>query len=147
MGGGRIAKIQERQAMLLRHCSYDCFLVLKLIFQHYDHCLTKFHAWSEQPLMCVVINNSSYPTVKNNNTAYHAFVKYWMEARASRVSKLSFKILLAESYLLHMSRVVWLPVFDRPYRYFTANLAEARKRPVFWKAVCEAGIVKRKHLP
>jgi len=32
-------------------------------------------------LMCVVINNSSYPTVKNNNTAYHTFGKYWMQAR------------------------------------------------------------------
>jgi len=35
----------------------------------YDHCLTKFQAGSEQPLLFVVINNSSYPTVKNNNTA------------------------------------------------------------------------------
>ena len=25
----------------------DCFLVSKWIFQHYDHCLIKFHAWSE----------------------------------------------------------------------------------------------------
>jgi len=40
----------------------------------------KFYAGSEQPLVCVVINNSSYPTVKNNNTAYHAFRKYWMQA-------------------------------------------------------------------
>ena len=32
-------------------------------------------------LVCVVISNSSYPTVKNNNTAYHAFGKYWMQAR------------------------------------------------------------------
>ena len=31
--------------------------------------------------MCVVINNSSYPAVKNNNTAYRAFGKYWMQAR------------------------------------------------------------------
>jgi len=38
---------------------------------------------------------------------------------------LSFKILLAEGYLLHMSRVVRWPVFHRPRRYFTANLAEA----------------------
>ena len=42
-----------------------------------------------------------------------------------RVSKLSFEILLAESYLLHMSRVVRLPVFHRPCQYFTANLAKA----------------------
>jgi len=50
----------------------DCFLVSKWIFQHHDRGLTKFHAGSEQPLVCVVINNSSYPTVKNNNTAYHS---------------------------------------------------------------------------
>jgi len=31
--------------------------------------------------VCVIINNSSFPTVKNNNTAYHAFGKYWMQAR------------------------------------------------------------------
>jgi len=46
--------------------------------------------------MCVVTNNSSFPTVKNNNTAYHAFGKYQMQARRF---KLSFKILLAESNL------------------------------------------------
>jgi len=45
----------------------------------------------------VVISNSSYPTVKNNNTAYLAFGKYWVQA------KLSFKLLLAESYLLCVS--------------------------------------------
>jgi len=39
--------------------------------------------------------------------------------------KLSFKILLTESYLLHMSRVVRWPVFHRPCRYFTTNLAKA----------------------
>ena len=59
----------------------DCFLVSKWIFQHHDRALTKFHAGSEQPLVCVVISNSSYPTVKNNNIAYHAFGKYWMQAR------------------------------------------------------------------
>ena len=32
-------------------------------------------------LVCVVINNSSYAAVKNNNTAYHAFRKYWMQTR------------------------------------------------------------------
>jgi len=46
----------------------DYFLVSKGLFLHHDRGLTKFHAGSEQPL-CVVINNSSYPTVKNNNTA------------------------------------------------------------------------------
>jgi len=54
----------------------DCVLVSKRIFQHHDRGLTKFHAGSEQLLMCVVINNSSFPTVKHNNTAYHAFGKY-----------------------------------------------------------------------
>jgi len=60
---------------------YDCFLVSKWVFQHSNHCLTTFHAGSEQALVCVAINNSSYPTVKNNNTAYHAFGKYRMQAR------------------------------------------------------------------
>jgi len=49
------------------------FLLWKWVFQYYDRGLTKFHAGSKQTLVCVVINNSSYPTVKNNNTAYHAF--------------------------------------------------------------------------
>jgi len=53
---------------------YDCFLVWKWVFQHYAHCLAKFHAGSEHPLVCVVINNSSYSTVKNTNTAYHTTV-------------------------------------------------------------------------
>jgi len=57
------------------------------------------------------------------------------------------KILLAESYLLYMSRVVRWPVFHRPCRYFTANLAEAGKRPVSRKSVSEAGIVKINNLP
>ena len=33
------------------------------------------------PLVCVVRNNSRFPAVKNNNTAYHAFGKYWIQAR------------------------------------------------------------------
>jgi len=41
----------------------------------FDRGLTKFHAGSKQPLVCVVINNSSYSAV-NNNTAYHTFGKY-----------------------------------------------------------------------
>ena len=59
----------------------NCFLVSKWVFKHYDHCLTNFHARSEQLLVCVVINNSSHLTVKNNSTAYHAFGKNWMQAR------------------------------------------------------------------
>jgi len=57
----------------------DCFFVWKWVFQYYDRGLTKFHAGSKQTLACVVINNSSYPTVKNNNTAYHAFAwaQFW----------------------------------------------------------------------
>jgi len=54
----------------------DCFLVSKLIFQIHDSGLAKFHAGSEQPLVCVVIINFIYPNVKSNNTAYHAFGKY-----------------------------------------------------------------------
>jgi len=60
---------------------FDCVLVSKWIFQHNDRGLTKFHAGSEQLLVCVVINNSSFPTIKNNNTAYNAFGKHWMQAR------------------------------------------------------------------
>jgi len=60
---------------------WECFLVSKWIFQHHDRGLTKFHAGSEQPLAWGVINNSSYPTVKNKNTFYHAFGKYSMQAR------------------------------------------------------------------
>jgi len=59
----------------------DSFLVSKLIFQHHDRCLAEFHAGVEQPLVCVVINNSSYPAVKNNNPAYHAFGIHWMQSR------------------------------------------------------------------
>jgi len=58
----------------------DCFLVLKWIFQNHGCGLTEFHAGPEQLLLCVVINNSIYPPVKHNNTAYHAFGKYWMQA-------------------------------------------------------------------
>jgi len=36
----------------------------------------KFHKGHKQPLVCVVISNSHYPAVKNNNPAYHAFGKY-----------------------------------------------------------------------
>jgi len=53
----------------------DCFSVSKLIFQHHDRGLTKFHAGSEQPLVCVVIINFIYPNAINNNIAYRAFGK------------------------------------------------------------------------
>jgi len=59
----------------------DCVLVSKWIFQYHDRGLTKFHAGSKQLLVCVVITNSSYPTVKKSNTVYQAFGKYWMQAR------------------------------------------------------------------
>jgi len=59
----------------------DCFLVSKWIFQNHHRSLTKFHTGSQQPVACVIIDNSSYSAVKNNNTAYHAFGKYWMQAR------------------------------------------------------------------
>jgi len=51
------------------------------MFYHHDLCLTKFHAESEQQLVYAIMNNCSYPTVKNNNTDYHAFGKYWMQAK------------------------------------------------------------------
>jgi len=60
----------------------DYFLASNWMFQHHEHGLTKCHAGSQQPLVCVVVNTSSYPAVKSNNTAYHAFWKYWMQARA-----------------------------------------------------------------
>jgi len=53
------------------------------MFQHHDCGLTKFPAGSEQLLVCVVIKNWSCPTIRNNNTAYRAFGKYWMQARGS----------------------------------------------------------------
>jgi len=77
---------------------------------------------SAQRLMCVVINNSSYPTFKNNTTAYHAFGKYRMQARG---------------VLNYRLKYCWLKVIYCIYlglpdgRYFTSNLAGAVKRPVF----------------
>jgi len=59
---------------------YD-YLFRNVFFQHRGRPLTKFHAGSEQSLVCVVIKNSSYPTIKNNNTAHHAFGKHWMQVR------------------------------------------------------------------
>ena len=45
---------------------YDCVLVPNWIFQHHDGGLTKFHAESEQLLVCGVKNNSSnYPDRQN----------------------------------------------------------------------------------
>jgi len=41
---------------------------------------------------------------------------------------------------------IWVarwPVFHRPGQYITANLAEAGKRPVFWKLVPEDGILTK----
>jgi len=39
-------------------------------------------------------------------------------------------------------RVARWSVFHRPGRYFTSNLAEAGKMPVFFKSVPDAGIMK-----
>jgi len=59
-------------------------------------CLTKFYAGSEQPLVCVVINN----TLSNRQKQQYSLSCIWEMLNAGkRVSKLSFKILLAESYL------------------------------------------------
>jgi len=84
--------------------------------------MTKFHAGSEQPLVCVVMNNT-LPNVKSNNTAYHAFGKCWMQAGG---------------FLNYRSKYCWPKVIYciciglSDGRYFTAYLAEAGKRPVFW---------------
>jgi len=43
-------------------------------------------------------------------------------------------------------RVARWPVFHWPGRYFTVDLAEAGRKPVFWKSVPEAGILKMKSL-
>jgi len=45
----------------------------------------------------------------------------------------------------HCSKRLLIGLPDGPY--FTANSAEAGKRPVFWKSVPEAGIVKINNLP
>jgi len=58
----------------------DCLLVLKWIFQNHSCGLTEFHPGPEQLLLCAVINNSSHPPVKHNNTANHTFGKCWMHA-------------------------------------------------------------------
>jgi len=44
--------------------------------------------------------------------------------------------------LVAVTRVARWPVFHRPGRYFTANLAVAGKRPVFFKFLPAAGILK-----
>ena len=69
-------------------CEY--VLVSKWIFHQHDRGLSKFHAGSEQLLVCVIINNCSYPAVKKTNTAYHAFGKYWMQARGFLVDRLKY---------------------------------------------------------
>jgi len=57
-----------------------CFLAPNWNFHHHDPGVTKFHAEFQQPMVCVVINNSHYPAVKNNNPTHPAFGKYWMQA-------------------------------------------------------------------
>jgi len=55
----------------------------------------------EHPLMSVVINYSHYPAVNNNKPSLSCI---WEILNAGQMSsKLLFKILLAESYLLYMS--------------------------------------------
>jgi len=107
---------------------FDCFLVSKWDFQHHDHCLTTFHAGSAQRLMCVVINNSSYPTFKHN-TAYHAFEKHWMQARG---------------FLNYRLKYCWQKVIYciclglAGGRYFTSNLAGAGILKISaWSRYCE----------
>jgi len=53
-------------------------------------------------------------------------------------------MLLAESYLLQMSRVVRWPVFHRPCRYVTANLAKAGILKIsVWSRYCENKICRK----
>jgi len=51
---------------------FPSVFLIEIFDQHHDRGLTKFHAGYEQLLVCVVTNNTSYPTIRNNNTAYHA---------------------------------------------------------------------------
>ena len=55
-------------------------------------------------LVCVTISNSSYPTAKNNNIAYQLSCIWEILNAGWRVFELSFKILLAETYLLMASK-------------------------------------------
>ena len=99
----------------------DCFLVSKWIFQHHDRGPTKFHAGPENLPVCVVINNSSYPDVKNNNTAQHAFRKYWMQARGFLNYRL--KYCWPKSFLLYMStKWTWTGNYEK-------NGGEGNRRP------------------
>ena len=60
---------------------YDRLLASNWTFHNHDRGVTKIYAGSEQSLTCVVINISHHPAVKTNNPDYHAFGKYWMQAR------------------------------------------------------------------
>ena len=71
--------------------------------------------------MCFVINNSSFPIVKNNNTAYHEFGKYWMQARGLLNYRL-IKILLAErpsTMLFSNVQSTGLPMDRMTWRFWT----------------------------
>ena len=81
------------------------FLSFEMSFQHHDRDLTKFHAGSEQPLVFVVIINFIYPTVKNNNTAYHAFGKYWMQARGFLNHRLKYCLPTVIYCSLHVCQI------------------------------------------
>ena len=64
---------------------------------------------------------------------------YWrwflLNSRASVNCDSAFykRLIIDLSENLYGSRAARWPVFERPGRYFTANLAEAGKKPVFWK--------------
>jgi len=71
--------------------------------------------------VCFVINNSSFPIVKNNNTAYHEFGKYWMQARGLLNYRL-IKILLAErpsTMLFSNVQSTGLPMDRMTWRFWT----------------------------
>jgi len=63
------------------------FLSFEMNVQYHDRGLNKFHSGSEQPLVCLVINNFSHPTVKNGNTAmiHLGNIECWLEGFSNNV--------------------------------------------------------------
>ena len=91
-------------------------------------------------LVCIVINNSSYPTVKNNNTAYYTFGKYWMQSRGFLNYRLKYcwpKVIyciclgLSDGQYFTGLAGILLLISQRPIkgRYFENQCL----KPVLWK--------------
>jgi len=78
------------------------FLSFEMIFQHHDLGLTKFHAGSEQLQYWCVPSLTTLITRPSKTTTQLIMHLGNAECRLEG-SKLLFKILLADSYLLHMS--------------------------------------------